>query len=186
MSDTETGNDGHPTTSGRRGRWIRAKAGDVRRRYNEALARVGGKVTGTVAKGAHRLDEAVGDLPWRLGGLDERGTRIARGVLKEVVPKAAGERAASIADGLAIKAGAGGLGIALRLPLKPIIAPVLLVLGAVETVRAVRDVRKGVASVADRVDAEMAAEIARAIPLPEERQDAAPETPISADNEVSR
>jgi len=168
----------HPRASRRIRRRIGAGAADARRRYNDMLAGVGARVTRSVASGARRLDDAVGDLPWRLGGLDERGTRIARGVLREVVPKAAGERAASIVDGFALKAGAGGLGIALRLPLKPIIAPVLLALGAVETVRAVRDVRKGVASVADRVDAELAADRAEAIPTPEERPMDAEGTPL--------
>jgi len=166
MNEIDAGPEGYPSTEspvGKRGirRRLRLKADEAGRRYNSFLGSIGGRVARSVAKGAHGIDSAVGDSPWRLGGLDERKTRIARGVLKEVVPKAAGDRVASMVDGVAIKAGAGGLGIALRLPLKPIIGPVLLVLGAVETVRAVRDIRKGVADVADRVDGEIAAENSR-------------------------
>jgi len=166
MSDQDAGTEEHPSSKSLTGigglkRRLRARASDAGRRYNSFLGSIGGRVAKTVSKGAHGIDSAVGDIPWRLGGFDERKTRIARGVLKEVVPKAAGDRVASMVDGVAIKAGAGGLGIALRLPLKPIIGPVLLVLGAVETVRAVRDIRKGVADVADRIDGEIAAENAR-------------------------
>lgn len=135
--------------------WIKVAWLVAWRRYNLFLDGIGGRVTASVAKGAHGIDSVVGDIPWKLGGLDDRKTMIARGVLTEVVPKAAGDRVASIVDGVAFKAGAGGLGIALRLPLKPVIAPLLLVLGAVETVRAVRDIRKGISSVAKRVDVEL-------------------------------
>lgn len=112
------------------------------------------KVSGIAARGLGGLDDRLGDAPWRAAGLDERRTRIARGVMREVVPEVAGDRVASVVDGAALKGGVAGAGLLLRIPLKGFAAPFLLGIAAVEAVRAVREVRVRVADVAARVDNE--------------------------------
>lgn len=130
-------------------------ARETKRRYDGLVGRAGDGVARVVSTCASRLDGAAGDAPWRIVGMDRRRTRIARRVLTEIVPATAGDRASSFLDGVAIKAGAGGAGILLRLPLKPVVVPILAVLAAVETVKVVADIRRGVADVAAAVDAEM-------------------------------
>jgi hypothetical protein len=143
---------------GKVGSGVKHTATEAGSKYTGFVARSGERAARAVGSGTRCLDGLMGDAPWKLARMDERNIRIARSVLRDVVPKTAGDRVSSMLDGLAIKAGTGGVGIALRLPLKPIIAPILLAMGAIETVKAVKDVRKGVSDVAARVDAEIAAE----------------------------
>lgn len=129
-------------------------AGRFARGYAEVVDRTREGVSAAVGRGAEALDGAVGDAPWRMAGLDARRTRIAREVMLGVVPRVAGERVASVIDGAALKGGVAGAGLLLRVPLKGFAVPFLLGVTAVETVRAVRDVRRSVADVAARVDNE--------------------------------
>ncbi len=140
-----------------------ADAADARRRgfgsriadgYAAVVEKARSGVSGAVSKGAEAIDGAAGDAPWRLAGLDERKTRIAREVMREVVPKVAGDRVASALDGAAMKGGVAGAGLLLRIPLKGFAVPFLLGVTAVETVRAVKDVRSSIADIAARVDNE--------------------------------
>lgn len=111
-----------------------------------------------VARGAAAVDEGLGDAPWRMAGFDDRRTRIARAMMKDVVPGVLGDRAASVVDGASIKGGLVGAGLILRLPLKAAAAPVLLGMAALETYRTVRDVQGKLGEVTRKVDAEIEAE----------------------------
>lgn len=111
-----------------------------------------------VSKGAAAVDDTLGDVPWRLAGLDDRRTRIARAMMKDVVPGVLGGRAASVVDGASIKGGLVGAGLLLRLPLKAAAAPVLIGMAALETYRTVREVHGKLGEVTQRVDAEIAEE----------------------------
>jgi hypothetical protein len=122
--------------------------------YATFVARARERVSAGVARGAAALDARAGDGAWRAVGLDARGIRIAREVLRDVVPRVAGERAASAVDGAAMKGGVAGAGLLLRIPLKGFAAPFLLGIAAVEAVRAVREVRAEIADIAARVDNE--------------------------------
>lgn len=115
-----------------------------------------------VSKGASAVDETLGDVPWKLAGLDERKTRIARAMMKDVMPGVLGGRAASIVDGASIKGGLVGAGLLLRLPLKAAAAPVLLGMAALETYRTVREVHGKLGEVTAKVDADIASERATA------------------------
>ena len=132
--------------------------GGFGRGYAGVVDRTRKGVTSAVSRGAEALDGAVGDAPWRAAGLDGRRTRIAREVMRDVVPKVAGERVASVIDGAALKGGVAGAGLLMRIPLKGFAVPFLLGVTAVETVRAVREVKRSVADVAARIDNEARSE----------------------------
>ncbi len=128
--------------------------GSARARYDAFRMGAGCKVEGATARTAEAFDATWGDRPWRAAGLDARAAKIARRVMTEVVPKVAGERVASVMDGLAIKGGLLGAGFLLKLPLRVIALPVLAGLATIEAATAVEAVRAHVGTIAAEVDAE--------------------------------
>jgi len=124
------------------------------RGYGAFVERTRAGVSGVVAAGAAGVDRLAGEAPWRMCGMDARDARVAREVLREVVPRVAGDRVASVIDGAALKGGVAGVGLLMRIPLKGFAVPFLLGVTAVETVKAVREVRASVADIAARVDNE--------------------------------
>lgn len=140
----------------------KAFASDTASGYQRFVDGTRDKVERKVSESASALDERLGDTPWRLAGMDERRTRIARAMMRDVVPGVLGDRAASVVDGASIKGGLVGAGLLLRLPLKAAAAPVLLGMAALETFRTVREVHGKLGEVVRKVDAEIEGERASA------------------------
>ncbi len=125
--------------------------------YRNAKDKAGRKVAGVVSKGTHAVDRAVGDTPWKTIGMDGRDTAVARRVMTDVVPDVVGNRVSSLVDGIAVKAGVVGLGVALKLPLRSVALPVLAGLAAAEAAKAVQEVKGRLPEVEASVDRDLGA-----------------------------
>ena len=145
---------------------VKGGASKASARYGEVVGKAKASTEAGVGRATARLDERMGDRPWQGMGLDERNTLVARRVLVEVVPRVAAGRVASVMDGLSIKGGLVGGGLALRMPLKVIAAPLLLALTAWETVKVVREIKDSIGDVGRQVDAEMEAKGSKEVTVP--------------------